>query len=261
MIELVVALLVVLVVCYLIVTQLKKRRQKEALAPKSMPEAWREILTKNVTYYKKLNNTERALFEKRVLSFLASVVITPVKTSITDEEKVLIGAAAIIPIFRLQGSQYPNLEEVLVYPNAFNHDFEVEGHNKRISGMVGSGFMNGTMILSKSHIFTGFMNPSDGNNTPIHEFIHLIDGWDGDIDGVPKALMSEPMLIPWIEAIRQGINDIRTEDSRLDSYGGTNSQEFLAVASEYFFESPARLKADHPEIFELMNKMFGNNKL
>lgn len=199
---------------------------------------------------------EKALFEGKVLSFLSSVVITPVKTSISDEEVLLIGAAAIIPIFHLEGSRYPNLEEVLVYPNAFDHDFSIKGKNKRIAGMLGTGFMNGTMILSKSHIYSGFMNPKDGNNTPIHEFIHLIDGWDGEIDGVPEALMKEPMLIPWLEAIRQGINDIRTNESRVDPCGGTNPQEFLAVASEFFFENPVRLEADHPEIYDLLEKMF-----
>jgi len=36
----------------------------------------------------------------------------------------------------------------------------------------------------------------------------------------------------------------------LDKYGATNPAEFFAVATEYFFEQPHRLKEKHPELYE-----------
>ncbi|APU69731.1 hypothetical protein C723_1783 [Christiangramia flava JLT2011] len=46
----------------------------------------------------------------------------------------------------------------------------------------------------------------------------------------------------------KAIND---NHSAIRKYGGTNQAEFLAVASEYFFERPDFLKKKHPELFKM----------
>ena len=35
----------------------------------------------------------------------------------------------------------------------------------------------------------------------------------------------------------------------LDPYGGTNPAEFFAVATEFFFESPVRMRDQHPDLY------------
>ena len=47
--------------------------------------------------------------------------------------------------------------------------------------------------------------------------------------------------------------------SDINIYGATNKAEFFAVASEYFFGSPERFKKNHPELFDLMTKIFHQN--
>jgi Mlc titration factor MtfA (ptsG expression regulator) len=49
--------------------------------------------------------------------------------------------------------------------------------------------------------------------------------------------------------MKQGKSDINI-------YGATNKAEFFAVAAEYFFSSPDRFKENHPELFEMMTKIF-----
>jgi len=39
-------------------------------------------------------------------------------------------------------------------------------------------------------------------------------------------------------------------------YGATNTAEFFAVVSEYFFERPNELKTHHPELYGLLEQMF-----
>ena len=56
----------------------------------------------------------------------------------------------------------------------FNENFDTKGSGRRILGMVGSGYMEGKMILSIPALRLGFANESDKKNTAIHEFIHLI---------------------------------------------------------------------------------------
>ena len=84
---------------------------------------------------------------------------------------------------------------MLIYPDTFNHNFETEGAGRRILGMVGTGYMNGVMILSKKALRDGFSNTSDKRNTAIHEFVHLIDKMDGYIDGVPEILLKQSYCI------------------------------------------------------------------
>lgn len=52
-----------------------------------------------------------------------------------------------------------------------------------------------------------------------------------------------------IETIRAGKSDI-------DAYGGTKEAEFFAGVSEYFFEKPDKLAAEHPELFGLLTQAF-----
>lgn len=232
------------------------KKKRNARVPKEFPQPWRKILLNRVAFYRDLSQTNREKFEGRILEFLRDVVITPVDTSIDIEDKLLVAASGIIPIFYLTDHSYPNLREVLIYPNTFNLDHETQGHFRNVAGMVGNGYMQGTMILSKSHLIGGFMNSKDGQNTAIHEFMHLVDGWDGWIDGVPQSLMNKAAVLPWMEGVRQGMIDIKKRESKLDSYGATNPQEFFAVVGEYFFEKPQLLKTEHPEIYEMLQQMF-----
>lgn len=44
--------------------------------------------------------------------------------------------------------------------------------------------------------------------------------------------------------------------SDINVYGATNNQEFLAVASEYFFERPQLLERKHPELYKILSDVF-----
>jgi Mlc titration factor MtfA (ptsG expression regulator) len=39
-------------------------------------------------------------------------------------------------------------------------------------------------------------------------------------------------------------------------YGATNPVEFFAVISEYFFEQPDILKTNHPDLYEMLVKIY-----
>ena len=45
-------------------------------------------------------------------------------------------------------------------------------------------------------------------NTAIHEFVHLIDKTDGTIDGIPELLLEKQYTIPWIDLIKNKIDEI-----------------------------------------------------
>ncbi len=233
------------------------RKRKTWVIPKGeFPKRWRRLLMENVAFYNSLDDAEKELFEDKVLEFIANIKITGVKTDVTDLDKLLVASSGIIPIFAFPKWKYFNLNEVLIYPNSFNEDFETKGQDRRILGMVGTGYMDQKMILSINALRTGFANESDRKNTAIHEFIHLIDKADGLIDGIPKVLTEKQYAIPWFDLIDQKIEAIRKIKSEIRPYGGTSRIEFFAVLGEYFFEMPTLLQQKHPVLYNMLEEIF-----
>ncbi len=223
------------------------------------PKEWRIILVQEIAFYNSLTSEEKARFEFKVHEFLLNCRITGIKTQIDTTDRILVAASAIIPIFAFEDWKYLNIHEVLIYPDTFNANFEVEGDGRSILGMVGTGYMEGKMILSKSALKHGFENESDKKNTAIHEFVHLIDKADGVIDGVPSILLEKQYSIPWIDLMNKKIAEIYSEQSDINPYGGTNKAEFFSVTSEYFFERPKLLKKNHPELYALLEQIFNQD--
>ncbi len=224
------------------------------------PVKWQKSLQKSVRYYRRLKEPEKRRFEKLVQRFLQEVTITGVKTTVDDLDRLLIASSAVIPIFGFKNwSHYPNIDEVLLYPNAFNGDnFQTKGKNRRVLGMVGWSYMNGKMILSKQALRKSFLQGGK-SNVGIHEFIHLLDKMDGAVDGLPDYLLARPYSVPWLHLLHVEIQKIRTGKSDLNSYGGTSEIEFLAVAGEYFFQRPDRLQKKHSELYKILERIFNQD--
>src|SRR5690606_14945004 len=121
-----------------------------------------ELRNGHIGFYKKLSTEEQGIFRQRVAHFLEQAKITPIGTTLTDLDKVYIGASAIIPIFHFRDWAYNNLNEILVYPDSFSSDFETEGNHRNIGGMVGNGAMHRMMILSLSALREGFERDTSG---------------------------------------------------------------------------------------------------
>ncbi|KAB1071887.1 zinc-dependent peptidase [Tamlana haliotis] len=224
------------------------------------PKAWRDILIDKINFYNALSKTEQTKFEYQVQEFLLNCKVTGIQTTVDLTDELLVASSAVIPVFGFDHWTYSNISEVLIYPNSFNKDFNIEGDDRFVLGMVGNGGMNGSMVLSKQALHLGFENASDKKNTAIHEFVHLIDKTGGPIDGIPSVLMEKQYVIPWIDIISKEIDNIHEGHSDINPYGGTNRAEFFSVISEYFFERPKLLKKKHPELYDLLEKVF-NQKM
>lgn len=243
-----------LVIVLVIAWQYNKRKK---ITKYVLPVTYSQLLKQHVAFYQHLNPEQQTLFLQKAQHFLARVRITGVGPVVVEDiDRVLVAASAIIPIFGFPTWDYRNLTDVLLYGDTFNEAFETSGQHRAIAGMVGSGYMEGKMILSQPSLREGFDNSTDKHNTGIHEFVHLLDKSDGAVDGIPENLLSRPYLIPWVDLMHKTIQEIRDHHSDINPYGATNQGEFFAVVSEYFFERPDLFKTHHPELFELMEKIF-----
>lgn len=232
---------------------------RKTVLPETLQGSYISILTTKVPFYQKLDKEKQTLFEQLVLEFLGYVKIEGVGTGISDIDRVLVASSAIIPIFGFPGWKYKNLTNVILYPDTFDQDYQFEGENRSIMGMVGSGYMNGQMLLSRAALLKGFSKASGEGNTAIHEFVHLLDKSDGATDGVPENLLAHEYTVPWLKMMHEEMHRIEQGNSDINPYALTNEAEFLAVASEYFFEKPEKMQERHPKLYELLTKIFGQD--
>ncbi len=245
-----------IVVFVLLLFGLFRYKKSRKIELKSTTEEDRVLLKEYVRFYNNLDAEKQREFEKRMQHFLATTTITGVNTNVEKLDKILIAASAVIPIFGFKDWKYMNLNEVLLYPGSFNETFDQQGEDRNTSGIVGTGAYQNIMILSKQELRQSFNNDTGTHNTAIHEFVHLVDKTDGETDGVPESILSKEYILPWLNLMHQNIEDILNNDSDISAYAATNKAEFFAVVSEYFFKRPELLKEKHPELYEMLTKIF-----
>ncbi|MGB0934156.1 MAG: M90 family metallopeptidase, partial [Lishizhenia sp.] len=217
-------------------------------------------LNRHIPFYANLNKKQKIVFEDRVGIFLAEIIVTEIDKDVPEKSTCLyVASSAIIAYWGLPYWNYGALSEVLVYPSNFDMNNEL---NKRgvVSGKVHhGGLMDKTMILSLPALIHGFENQTDKNNVGVHEFAHLLDKADGSIDGLPFMLRKEDKQC-WVDLVEREISKIKNQASSINAYGATNKQEFFAVITEYYKERPQLLKNKHPELFEMMERFFSDEK-
>jgi Mlc titration factor MtfA (ptsG expression regulator) len=222
--------------------------------------SWSDFLQTNVSFYRRLSPVDKMCFEQRCVLFLQTTQVEGSQdVVVSDEDKLLVAASAIIPVWGFPDWHYFNIESVILLPGRFNEQYQYGKPDSRISGMVGTGVMAGKMALSKPDLHRGFHNDVDKQNVGIHEFVHLIDMADGQCDGFPERVTKYEYCAPWFEFVHYKINQVEQGKSNINDYAATNNAEFFAVSSEYFFERPKMLKRKHPKLYEYLSQFYRQN--
>ena len=224
-----------------------------AVASRPFPSAWSSILETRVRFYRALSNPEQERFRKMVITFLDEVRVTGVRTSVDDTVRVLVAASAIIPVFGFTDWDYHRLGEVLIYPASFDHGYHTES-DANILGLAGFGHLRGVVILSKPSLLEGFSESPHGENVGVHEFTHLVEEQEAE-SGLPSDVPPE-IARQWVEYVARELAHPSNQRNGISDYAYTNDREFLAVVSEYFFESPEKLKTRDPNLYDLLRRLF-----
>jgi Mlc titration factor MtfA (ptsG expression regulator) len=230
------------------------RRARIARAP--FPKGFREVLEREVAFYRRLSPAERERFEDEVAIFLAEQNIAGKRgAKVDDELRVLVAASAIMLVFGRPGFRYPTTRDIVIYDESFSKDYEEGGTEANVLGMVHG---SGPIIFSSRALKHGFANERDGLNVGLHEFAHVLDFDAGQADGVP-AMMPWGALRPWTQVMHSETALVEARRSVLRSYAATNEAEFFAVATEAFFERPVQLRDKHPELYRLLKETYGQD--
>ena len=246
-----------------VMTTARERRHK-AIRSLPFPNAWEEILAKNVRHYALLPPQLQHELQALTQIFLAEKSFEGCGgLEVTEEMKVTIAAMACLLLLNRKTSLYKKLSVILIYPKAY----KVPGASSdgvtvsnQAQGRLGESWDQGTVVLSWNDVTRSAHNINDGHNLVLHEFAHQLDQEDGRGDGVP-IFEQESMYTTWAEVLSPEFEKLKKRSSKgkrsvMDEYGATNPAEFFAVATGTFFEKPSQLKLKHPALYEELEEYY-----
>ena len=217
----------------------------------TLSESEKRILLKWLPAYGNFSAPVKKRFEKRTVWYhLAKNFKFQGQIDYQDDIKLLLsGSLALMTIGISNYRMMTSLVEIVVYPTRYYSRIKRQYH----LGEYNLGLKR--VIVSADRLWKGFEISDDNINLVVHEFAH--------------ALSFHLMKQPFGEGIRfrDGLKQIKkllqrpeislklTNSSYFREYGMTNLQEFFSVAVENFIETPAVLKADFPELYDILKRM------
>jgi len=197
-------------------------------------------------------------------------IITLGEVEATPEIRLSIAVQAALPILNLGLSWYRGWGSLYLTEQEYQYeDLEVDdaGVVHEISETVsGQALPLGSVALSVADVEASGWG--DGYNVVIHEMAHIIDRQNGRIDGAP-ALHRDMPSDEWARVFTEAFDDLQKRvagpsgrslrlayDGAVDPYAAQAPEEFFAVVTELFFESPKGLIREYPDVYRLLQRFF-----
>ena len=244
-------------------------RRRKRLLDEPFPTEWTAILERNVAAYKLLDDGEKQRLHDLVQVFIAEKNFEGCGgLELDDEIRVTIaGCACQMLLGREDHDLFSEVVSLLVYPSAvvakaqnrgfFDPGLEPVRGDQPVLGLAVKG---GAVVLAWDSVLRGARHPNDGHNVVIHELAHKIDYLDGSADGTPP-LDGSAARRAWVSAFAPAYlaHKERAEHGKksfLSDYAVTNEAEYFAVATEAFFEKPAALARELPDVYAQLRDFY-----
>jgi len=249
--------------------QWRSRREAAAVQRRAIPDdLWKRTLVR-YPFLRRSNEADAAELRRLTSLFLDRKEFDAVGgLRLQDAMVVAIAAQAVLPVLRLGLQVYDGFVGIVVTPEEVRttrsvtdddgvvHEFEDELHGESVPG--------GPMMLSWRHVRgIGVAAEQAAYNVVIHEFAHVIDMGNGVLDGTP-LLPPEIRPAEWqatmereYEAFVERVD--AEEPTVIDPYGAEAPEEFFGVACEAFFVEPWRTRDEHPALYALFVRYFGQD--
>jgi hypothetical protein len=188
--------------------------------------------------------------------------------NVTDAMALAVAAQACLPVLRLGLSPYEGFVGIVIHEGPVRAKRETTDEIGLVhtwqEELVGEAMGDGPVMLSWHEGAAAGGAESAGTpgtafNVVIHEFVHVLDGLDGVIDGTPPLRASERAA--WQDTLQAAFDrfDERSAcgyGSIIDAYGTQDAAEFFAVTSEAFFTQPLPFRDEQPELFALYRSFY-----
>jgi len=231
---------------------------------RNLPEGWESTVRRGVAYWNVLDQDER-----QRLAELAEYIVATKRWeaargfTLTDDVVVTIAMEAAVLVLGLDESYFGKVTTIIVHPTTFS----IPGpHATEILGMVDAGprpllgeahHDRGPMLLAWDQVRSAARHRGRGRNVVWHEFAHKVDMLDGVVDGTP-LMPDREALDRWVDVCATELALLRSGEggNLIDEYGATDPGEFFAVATEVFFDLPLELRAEKPQLYEVLSNFY-----
>ncbi len=204
------------------------------------------ILYTDFYYYKKLSESKKLEFEKRVQHFLTNKsFIGSSDLEVTERMKVLIAATAVQILFCRKAYYLSTFDFIEVFEDA-----HVE---------VGVMRKKKVIQVSWNAFKKGFDSLTDGYNPGLKIMAMALDL---EHQFGENSLFSQQTYKAFQKVYKQEAEKyILSGKSKYDHYNKVDRTEYFAVAVEYFFERPEHFHANQPAMYLALSKLLRQDPL
>ena len=223
---------------------------------------WRDAL-RRCAPARRLGASDQATLRVLATLFLERKSLEPVQgLELDDADRVLLATHACVPILKLGLDWYDGWHSIIVYPDVFiphrTHTDAAGVVHQGDAAMAGEAWGRGPVIVSWANVLQAGQKP--GHNVVIHEMAHKLDMLNGDANGFPPLHRRMDGRV-WTTVLSSAWERLRDDHGKglplpIDPYGLENPAEFFAVVSEQFFEAPATLREQLPDVYRQLELFY-----
>lgn len=253
------------------ITWWRRRREARVLRERAIPDAlWHPTLE---AYPLLQWCTED---EGRRLRDLASLFLADKEFhgahgfEVTDAMAVAIAAQACLPVIHLGLAPYAGFVGIVVQPQEVRVQRTTRDDRTGVvtefeDELSGEAVEGGPVMLAWTDVQAGGKLAADQPyNVVIHEFMHVLDATDGEMNGRPALPGGPGVKRHWQQVMEAAAARLERRvaqgrESVIDPYGCAGPEEFFAVAAEAFFAAPRALAYEEAALYALFSDYFGQD--
>lgn len=246
--------------------RLHRKRQHLARIDTLSLSRTEETILSTLPHYRNLSFAEQEKVRRLVLRFVHTKTFEGIGIEVTEEMTFIIAFyACLLLLHKKAPLPYPEITTILIYPDAIVYEQQrndggiVTDEVSEIDGQAADD----TVIITWDAAFEEATLQQEANLI-LHEFAHVIDAMDGEIDGIPPLEKTEAEA--WMKTFDPIFDELdrrvhSTEDlGTYDFFGedaATDEAELFAVATERFFGVPKEFAETFPDLYECFRKFYG----
>ncbi len=211
------------------------------------------IISKQISYFNELLPEFKKKFICRVHNYIKGKEFHYIGLEPKEEIPVLVSASAVQVTFGLKSYRMQEFKNIYVLADAYRMDSDEELY-------IGHVMPEG-IYISWKHFLYGYADNTDNINVAIHEMSHALvfNNFFTQLGTDRNFRLNYEKFSTTTGPILADV--ITKRKSYLRNYAFSNIHEFWAVSVEAFFENPAGLKENMPDLYEALCRVLNQDPL
>lgn len=215
--------------------------------------AYHQVITRNFTYYNRLDQEEQQKFLFRTFLFRNSHRFHYVEIDEKEEMPILISAVAVQLTLGLDNFLMNYFRDIYV----LREDYKYGYYSEPFMGHVDQT----GIYLSWENFYRGIRKRAENSHVGLHEMAHalayvnFVTETEADKHFKKEFHQFSRVARPIFNEMQQGKKNL------LGDYAASNYNEFWAVSVEVFFQNPVYFRSELPELYEGLRRLLKQDPL